>query len=807
MPQLVSDVRLAVRQVFRDRAFALFAVLVLALGIGSSCLMFSLVDVVLLRDLSFAEPDRLVWMYNARTERDRAPISVPDLDDYRRDASTLVGLAAFTNWTANLTGGGPPERLEGTRVAGNFFKLLGARPLLGRALLPEDERQQARVTVLTHRLWARRFGSDASILGRPILLNGEAYEVVGVLPPRFLFPFKDAELAVPLAVASDPRRGDRGANFLRVVARLAPGVTLPEAKANLDAIAHRLQRQYPEDDARKTGISLYPLHVEIVRDYRTLLWTLFGAVGILFAVGCLNLANLLLVRASSRQTEFAIRVSLGASASRLARQLLAEAVVLAVTGGILGTLLAWLGLWAWRAWGPADFPQIAVTDLSADALLFACGVSALGAIVCGAASAWFVARNGSGAGRTRSVTAGRRQLRVQRALVASEVASATLLLVALGLTSHGLSRLEAVEPGFSPDRALSLQLSLPLARYATRASLVSFGDAVANRLGAIPGVEAAGAVSLLPLSGLLSAVDIALPDRPAPPPDEVPQAHFRVATPGYFAAAGIPIVEGRAFTPHDREDRVTVAVVNRTLAERHWPAGRALGQSLDIVQSPRSIRLEIVGVVADVKQAGLDARPTADLYLPLAQMPVSQVPLLASRMYWVLRGRHDPAVLAQALRSVVAEVDSGVAASRAQTLGELWSSSLAPRRVSVELFQVFSLAALALCSLGVYGVAAFSARTRRRELAIRAALGATGTRLACSMLQVELLPVLAGLGLGLAGAFAGAPLIAATLFETNPRDILTFIQSAAVLLAVAVIASYIPVRRAARQNPAEVLHS
>ena len=285
--------------------------------------MYTLVHAVLLRALPFEDPDRLVWMYNARTERDRAPLSLPDVEDYRREASTLAGVALFTNWTTNLTGAGLPERLDGVRVSGNFFRLLGSQPLLGRLLRPEDEDREAKVTVLSYGLWIRRFGGQSTIVGSDVALNGGTYTVVGVLPPRFLFPFREAELAVPLTLQSDPRRADRGANFLRAVARLASGMIEP-GDSDLDAVAHRLQQLYPVDDARKTGISLYPLQGEIVRDYRTILWTLFDSVIVLLLVGCVNLANLLLVRAAARQTEFAVRLSLGASHARLARELFAE---------------------------------------------------------------------------------------------------------------------------------------------------------------------------------------------------------------------------------------------------------------------------------------------------------------------------------------------------------------------------------------------------------------------------------------------------------------------------------------------------
>jgi putative ABC transport system permease protein len=807
MSQFLPALRRPWIAVSRAPASSALAVAILAIGIGATTLMFSLVQAVLLRDLPFRDPDRLMWMYNLRTERDRAPLSFPDLEDYRRGASTLDGIATFTNWTANLTGAGTPERLEGTRVSGNFFQLLGVTAALGRTLEPADAERAAPATVLTHGLWIRRFGGDAGIVGRGVALNGETYTVVGVLPERFVFPFRDAEIAVPLVLHSDARRHNRGANFLRVVARLAPGVTVAEAKTELDTIARRLQLLYPAEDARKTGISLYPLQVEIVRDYRGMLWMLFGSVAVLLAAGCVNLANLLLVRAAARRSEFSVRLLLGATRGRLARQLLAESAILAALGGAAGVGLASFGLALWRVWGPPDFPHIGSIGIDRNVLAFAVAVSTLTALACGIAPAWLASSEASLRSTARTISAGGRQQRLQRTFVAAQIAAATILLGGMTLMAQELARLEQIAPGFTPDRTLALQLTLPPGRYATRDAQVRFYEAVRDRVALIAGVEQAGVVSLLPLSGLLSAVDVAFPGRPAPPLDEVPQAHFRIATPGYFAAAGIHLLEGRPFTHHDEQDRQPVAIVSRTFAARHWPDTRAVGQFVQIVQASASPPLEIVGVVSDVKHFTIDGAPSADLYVPLHQMPEFQAPLLASRMYWVVRSRTTSSHLAPQVRNAVSQVDPGVAASSARTLEELWRASLGSRRVNVRLLQVFGHIALGLCALGVYGVAAFSARARRRELAIRAALGATGRDLTTSMLGHELVPVLAGLGIGLLGAVITAPLLSATAFDLNRRDAATHALAAAVLLSVATIAAYVPIRRAGRAaSPAEALN-
>jgi putative ABC transport system permease protein len=808
MFDFIAGLRHAVRSLRRTPAFALLAITILATGIGSTAVMYTLVRAVLLRELPFRDPDRLVWMYNLRTERDRAPLSLPDLDDYRREGTTLAGLAAFTNWTTNITGAGDPERLDGVRVSGEFFPLIGTEALLGRLLQPEDQNRDARLTVITHGLWQRRFAADPGIVGKSVSLNGTVYTIVGVLPPRFLFPFRDAELAVPLPVRSDARRSDRGANFVRVIARLNSGVSLAEATANLDAIAHRLRRLYPDDDARKTGISLYPLHNEIVRDYRSMLWTLLVAVGVLLLVGCVNLANLLLVRAAGRSTEFAVRRSLGASRARLARQLLGETAMVTTLGGTLGLVLAYAGLSGWRAGGPSDFPQMSEVAIDSHVLAFAAMISVATAFACGLAPAWLASRNGilRGDHSNRTSTTNRRQRTLQRGFVTAQIAAATILLVGMLLMTKGLARLEQVSPGFHGDQALSVQLSLPPGRYANREALSQFFDALHDRLRADPAVESAGAVSLLPLSGLLSTADVAFPDRPAPPPDEVPQAHLRITTPEYFNAIGVQILDGRSFDDHDNGLGRPVAIVSQTFASRHWPGNRAVGRRLQIVQASASPELEVVGVANDVKQFALDGPATADLYVPLRQMPAFQAPLMATRMFVIVRSREGTVNMSKAIRAAVTRIDPGVAASASRTLESIWIASLGSRRANVRLLQVFGDVALALCAIGVYGVTAFTARTRRRELAIRTALGATRRDLTIVMLRGEMRPVLVGLAAGLAGAGLLAPLLFAAAFAISPYDAATYVEVSMLLFTVAIVATYVPVRRAGAADPTEALH-
>jgi putative ABC transport system permease protein len=801
-------VRHALRLLTRQPGFSIVVILSLGLGIGAATAVFTLVQSVLLHELPFADPDRLVWMYNARTERDRAPFSIPDLNDYRRDTSTLAGLAPFTNWTANLTGASEAERLEGTRVGGNFFQLLGARAALGRPLTAADEVSGSLVAVLTHGLWTRRFGGHPAVVGTSVILNGASYTVVGVMSPGFLFPFRDAEVAVPLPLRDDPRRTDRGANFLRVVARLKPDTSIAQAKADLDATARRLQQQFPDDDARKTGVNLYPLQAEMVSDYGQILWTLFAAVGVLLAIGCGNLANLMLLRAAGRRPELALRVSLGASRGAIARQLLFEAGTLAVCGGSLGVVIARWAVSAWRAFGPANFPRLTEVAIDSRVLAFAVLAAVAAALVSGLVPAWFATRDlreGMG-GETRSTTGNRKQAHVRRLFVVLQVAGATVLLIGMVLVARGLGRLEQVDPGFTRARAVSVQLSLPAVRYSSREAIARFYDALNPRFAAVPGATAVGAVSLLPMSGLLNTMDVAFPDRPAPPADEVPQAHFRMATPGYFAAAGVRIWAGREFDAHDADNGRPVAIVSRTFAERHWSGQQAVGKTLQIGTSGARPVVEVVGVAADVKQFTLDAMPTADLYIPLYQMPASQVGILTARMYWVIRTEADPRSLESDIRRSVRMVDSDVAASSIRTLDDIVSLSLAGKRMNVRLLEVFGQVAIALAGMGVYAIAAFSAATRKRELAIRAAFGASRQELARLLFREELRPVLLGVGIGMLTALGLSRPLEGVLFQISARDPFTYFIVAAALLGVAFAASYVPARRAGLADPVELLH-
>jgi len=765
-------------------------VVILALGIGAATAIYSVVDAVVLRQLPVREPERLVWMWNARVERDRAPFSFLDLRDYREGNTVLEGLAAFSNWTANLTGTGDPERLEGVRVEPEFFSVLGVSAVAGRVFREDDGRAQ--VVMLTDGLWRRRFGGDSAVVGRALSLNGTGYTIVGILPPGFAFPFRDAELAVPLPLDADPRRGDRGAGFLRVVARLKPGVSIDRAKADLDTIGKLLRQMYPEADAKKSGVNLFPLNREMVGDARALLLTLLSAVILVLLVACANIASLLLSALFSRRRELSVRVALGATRARIIGEVLLEVIWLVAAGTGVGLLLAHALIRILVWWGGPALPQLGDIYFTPAVYGAALGASAVAALVCGLAPALFVWRTPAVglSEASRGASPGRWQRRVTHLFVCAQVAATLGLLVAAAVTVRSYVRLVRVDPGFAPGSVLSVQLSLPPTRYGSTSTIAVFADALRDRLLAANRVRKVSAVSLLPLSGLLSAIDYRVSGRPEPPKDEIPQAHYRIVMPAYFRVMGIPLTEGREFSDDDRETTRRVAVISHALADRHWRSRPATGDHLVVGNET----IEIIGVCADVKQFGLDGAPTADLYVPLRQAPANQAPFLAARMYWVVRAEGDPMAIADAVRQEVRRADADVASSSLRPLEQILTASVGTRQFNAGLLEILGLSGLVLSILGVYGVTAFAVRLRAREIAIRLACGATPSQVVRRILASELPMIAAGL---LAGG-AVAVIVA--------REVTVAVIVAATLGAVAVLACYLPARRAAAADPRSALH-
>ncbi|MGH9837909.1 MAG: ABC transporter permease [Blastocatellia bacterium] len=815
MQTLIQDLRYGARMLLKQPGFTLIAVLTLALGIGANTAIFSLVNTVLLRQLPYRQPEQLAWVWATRTDRDKAFYSIPNFLDTRERQQSFAQLAAFANWGANLTGAGEPERLPGVRLSAHALQMLGVEAAAGRTLLAEDDNpNNARAVVLSYSLWQRRFGGRQDVIGQPLTLNGEPYTVAGVLPPRFTIPNAEIEIATALRAETDPRRNERGSNFLRVFGRLQDGVSIAQAKAELAAITARLREEHPDENAKLTAPNALPLHDEITGGYRAALWLLLGAVGLVLLMACANLANLLLARATARHREIAIRAALGATRFRLVRQMLTESLLLAMAGGALGVLLALFGSDALLAFSPADLPRVGEAGIAPIALidgrmlLFSLALSLLAGLVFGLAPAWQATKTDLNielkeGGRGGSSGAANR---LRNALVVAEVALALTLLVGAGLFIKSFTRLQSVNPGFAPDSLLTMRLSLPAASYSQAEAVQVYYDRLAARLSNVPEVASFGAASALPLSGVNSRVEFTIVGRPSATRAESPAAQDRWVSPGYFQTMQIPLRTGREFTPADNESAAHVVMIDEALARRYWPPtslnANPLGAQLriDFAGGPPR-EYEIVGVVANVKHVGLNDEPTATLYGPLPQTPPSAVTARITNLSIVARVTNEAQAVATRVRNEVQAVDPQAPASQTRTMAQFLAAALAARRFNLLLLGVFAGAALLLAAAGLYAVISYSVRQRTRELGIRLALGANAAAMLRLVIGQGLRLALLGIAVGLMAAFALTRLLAGLLFEVSAADPLTFVVVAVLLLLVALVACWIPARRATKVDP------
>jgi putative ABC transport system permease protein len=794
------------RTLVRNPDFSLACILTLALGIGANTAMFTLVNAVLLRPLPFKDPDSLVWLWARAWDRERGFFSIPDFLDYQAQTKSLESITVFTNWSANLTCQAEPERLQGLRMLGNAFQVLGLNATVGRALVPsDDDPNSARVVVLSDGLWRRRFGGDPQLIGRTLSLNGEPYTVIGVLPREFVFPVSEAELAIPFAFDRDPKKGDRSEHSLQGIARLKPGVTASQAQAELNAINEQLRRQYPETNAKIIGVKAVPLQEELTGSFRIALQILSGAVALVLLIACANLANLLLVRASARRSEFALRVALGSSRAQLVRLLLGESLTLALLGGLLALAIAPATLRLILAQRPAEFSGRGDIAIDARVLCFALGISLLAGLVIGLARAfstpqWNPSEALNEGGRSSSET--RTGLRTRATLVVVEVAISVVLLVATGLLVKSLARLQQVRTGFDANRVLAIRLSLPRIRYATPSTLVPFHDQLLARIQQLPGVVSVAFVSMLPLSGLSPTIEFTVVGQPPKSMAELPAAQYRMITPSYFRAMGIPLVEGREFTNQDREGGHDVAIINQTMVRRYWPAASAIGAHLQLQDGnhpPRDV--EIVGVVGDVRHISLDGEPTTDVYVPYRQIPAARMVWATNNMYLVLRASTNPLSLANGVRRELRAVDSDVPAANTRSMEQYIAASVAPRRFNVLVLGMFAITALLLAATGLYGVISYSVAQRTHDMGVRIALGARRGNIVWLIVSHALCLTLIGEAIGVLGAFAVGRILSGMLFSVSYADPTTFLAILLVLAVVAVMSSYLPATRAAATDP------
>ena len=805
MNTLAQDLRYALRALGRSPGFAAVAVATLALGIGANTAIFSVVHAVLLRPLPYPEAHRLVVVTERRLRLGEQSVSWMNFLDWRAGSRALAAQAAYGTDGVAFAGTGEPSVLRSGEVTAPFFSILGVQPALGRAFTEADDRPGAApVALLSAALWRSRFGSDPSVVGRAIRLDGVPHVVVGVLPESFRFFPQPVDLYRPLGRhGAEPGWLERGNHQgLRVLARLAPGSTLPAARAELDTIMARLETQYPRTNSGQRTM-VVPLFESGVAESRTTLWTLFAAVAFVLLLACANVAHLLLARATARQRELAIRAAIGASRARVVRQLLTESVLLALLGGGLGLLLA---VWATPpllAAAPEDIPRLAEAGVDGTVLLFSFAASVATGILFGLAPALAAFRTDPQSALKDGIfgaTASARGRRQRAALFVAEVALAFLVVVASGLLLRSLARVRAVDPGFSSDGVLAMNVSRPAAE--TEADSQVFFTGALARLRALPGVRSASAVLCPPLMGPCWGSVYMVSDRPAPPQADLPSATINVADPDFFRTLSIPLMAGRLFGPQDTADSPPVIVVNETLAKLWWPRGDAVGKRIKrgFPQDEGAPFREIVGIVADVRQEGLDLPPRPELYMPFAQQPNQSMTI-------VLAASNDPMSLAKPAAAAVHAIDPDQPVSRVEPLERYFGESLARRHFTTLLLALFGALALTLAAVGITGVVACGVGERRREIGIRTALGAKPSDVLRLVIDHALRLAAAGIVLGGAAALGLTRFVSSLLYGVKPFDPLTFGGVAALLTVVVLAACAWPARRALRVSPTTALRA
>jgi putative ABC transport system permease protein len=812
------DLRYALRSLRQRPGFTALIVLTLALGIGATSAIFSVVSGVLLRPLPYDRPDDVMVIHTRLEGNPRGELSLPEYWDLREQAKSFTPIAAFSDGSLTLTGSGTPERLQAGFVTADVLPLLGVSPARGRGFAAEEDLPgRPAVVLLSDGLWRRRFGADPEIVGRTLMLDDAPTTVLGVMPPGFQLPSHYAgpgmELWTLLQLDPAVDRSERGWHWLRAMGRLRPGMEAEGARREMAALMAAMLQRYPNEYDVDFGGSASPAAEELVGDIRPVILVLMGAVGLLLLIACANVASLFLARAEARQREIAVRAALGARAGRIVRQLLTESAVLATAGGAVGLLLAMWGIRALVAAAPSTLPRLEAIEMDGWVLAFTAAITLSTGMLFGLAPALQAARPDlsialTEGGRSGSVGIGRQRFR--RGLVVSQIALALVLVAAAGLLIQSFARMRGVDPGFVPEGLLTARIELSPVRYETNQQIRAFYERLIRRLETIPGVRSAAAVKALPMQQLeLGDWSFVREGRHSlpPKPSEWSLGYWQSMSPEYFETMRIPVLQGRGFEATDRIGAPGVAVINRTLARQVWPDGDALGQRILMGGGAAdSIWRTIVGVVGDVRHRGLDAEPRPEIYLPHAQFPAGTGTALRT-LRLVLRAEQDPAGLTGSVRAALAELDPDVPLADVQTMEEALGAWAAERRLTMMLVGGFALLALILGAVGVYGVMAHLVVQRTREIGIRIALGAVPREILRLVVSQGAWLAGLGIGVGLIGALAATRLLAGLLFGIGPADPATFVATAASLAIVAALASLVPALRAIRTDPVDALRS
>ena len=804
---LWQDLRFGARMLLKQPSFTLIAVLTLMLGIGANTAIFSVVYHVVLKPLPFHEPEQLVWVWGEQAARKQAPHTPADFLDYQRRNQSFAQMAAYRNMSFALGSTGQPERVDGRIVSANYFVLLGVAPRLGRSFAPEDgQAGAARLVLLSHRYWQQRFGGEASVVGQSLTLSGEPATIVGVMPPDFREAGVDLwtnprQIVPDFATSSrDDITGVRRNSYLSVIARLKPGVTLPQAQSDMDAITEGLRQEYPDVYGSK-GVRLIALHEFVVGDTKPTLLLLFGAVGLVLLIVCANVANLTMARASTRTKEFALRSALGAGRGRLIRQLLTESVLLAVAGGICGFGLATWGLHLLVALSPAAVPRLTEIRLDWRVLTFALGASLLTGIVFGVLPALTSAR----VNLNEPLKEGRRDAgagashRTRGALVAAEVALALVVLVSAGLLVKSFWRLQKVNPGFDAARLTTMLVWPTEAKYDGAAASRAFIRELNARLEKLPGTEGIAISNDLPIRGRASSTYPAVEGRPPLKPGEGILVGRHTVNAAYFRAMKISLLRGRTLTERDDENAPLAVVINESAANALWPGEDALGKRMKLARLDTAWA-EVVGIVGEVKHDGLHLDASPHLYMSILQFPWPTLRI-------AVRSSLDAAAVAAAVRGVVQSLDPLQPVSDVKTMADVLTDANAGRQLSLVLFALFAVIALLLAGIGIYGVTAYSVSRRTCELGIRMALGAQRRDVSRLVIRQGMTPVLIGIVIGSSAAFFLTRWMSSLLFRVSTNDPLTFAGISLLLVTVALLACWLPARRATQVDPMIALRS